>query len=186
MMKSSEPSYRIDPDNVRGYSYDMGPARPPSEGQARSLLIRATRRCPWNKCLFCAGKRGRVGQKFEYKSVAEIKNDIDIVKGIYDIVRAASWQLGYSGSVNNEVLKSIVNGNPDIYNIEDHKELENRYQCLVHISNWIDSGARTVFIQDSDSMIMRTPELVEILKYLKTQFPSIQRITTYARGKSIN
>ena len=30
---------------------DPGPIRPPSE--ANSYLIRVTRNCPWNKCLFC-------------------------------------------------------------------------------------------------------------------------------------
>lgn len=32
-------------------TFEQGQIRPP--GEARSLLIRATRNCPWNKCAFC-------------------------------------------------------------------------------------------------------------------------------------
>jgi radical SAM superfamily enzyme YgiQ (UPF0313 family) len=182
-----EQTYKMNVDKMKGFSYDMGPARPPSEGAARSLLIRFTRRCPWNRCLFCAGRRGRIGQKFEYKSVDEIKNDIDIIKGIYDEIKAASVELGYGGQANNHILRAILSGNPDIYgNSAGGKELENRYQALVHIANWIDSGEKTMFIQDSNSLVMRTPELAEALRYLKSTFPKIERITSYARAKTIS
>lgn len=187
MFETTGETYRMAINDMKGFSYDMGPARPPSEGQARSLLVRLTRRCPWNKCLFCAGRRGRIGMKFEYKKVEEIKNDIDIIKGIFDEIKAASWKLGYSGQVNNNVIKAILRGNPDIYNDASNEmhDLEERYQCLVHITNWIDSGAKTVFLQDSNSIIMRTPELIEVLQYLKKNFPTIERITSYARAKTI-
>jgi radical SAM superfamily enzyme YgiQ (UPF0313 family) len=32
---------------------------------------------------------------------------------------------------------------------------------------------------------MRTPELIEVIKYLKETFPSIERITSYARAVTI-
>jgi len=187
MNQGVEQTYKMNVDSMKGFSYDMGPARPPSEGAARSLLIRFTRRCPWERCLFCAGRRGRIGMKFEYKSVDEIKNDIDIVKGIYDEIITASIELGYVGQTNNDVLRAILRGNPDIYgNSVGREALENRYQALVHIANWIDSGEKTMFIQDSNSLVMRTPELVEALKYLKNTFPKIERITSYARAKTIS
>ena len=187
MSNFAEQTYKMNTDNMKGYSYDMGPARPPSEGAARSLLLRFTRRCPWNRCLFCAGRRGRVGQKFEYKSVEEIKGDIDSIKGIYDQIKAASVKLGHDGKVNNTVLRAILRGNPDIYGDSvDSQEIENRYQALVHIGNWIDSGEKTMFIQDSNSIIMHTRDLVPALQYLKKTFPKIERITTYAMAKSIS
>ena len=187
MNENAEQTYKMNVDNMKGFSYDMGPARPPSEGAARSLLIRFTRRCPWNRCLFCAGRRGRIGMKFEYKPVEEIKNDIDVIKGIYDEILAASYKLGYDGHVNNNVLRAIFKGNPDIYGDSvGGKELEDRYQALMHIANWIDSGERTMFIQDSNSLVMRTHELAEALRYLKKTFPKIERITSYARAKTIS
>jgi radical SAM superfamily enzyme YgiQ (UPF0313 family) len=54
------------------YYYEQGPIRPPSE--ARSLLIRLTRNCPWNKCAFC---RVYKRQKFSRRSVEEILADVD-------------------------------------------------------------------------------------------------------------
>jgi len=187
MNDNAEQTYKMNVANMKGFSYDMGPARPPSEGAARSLLIRFTRRCPWNRCLFCAGRRGRIGMKFEYKPVNEIKNDIDIIKSIYDEILAASHKLGYNGHVNNQVMRAILRGNPDIYGDSvGGKELQDRYQALMHIANWIDSGERTMFIQDSNSIVMRTHELAETLRYLKKTFPKIERITSYARAKTIS
>ena len=51
--------------------FEQGPIRPPSE--ARSLLIRATRNCPWNRCAFCHTYQG---ETFSLRPEAEIKADI--------------------------------------------------------------------------------------------------------------
>ena len=32
------------------FNFEQGPIRPPNE--AKSLLVRLTRNCPWNKCIF--------------------------------------------------------------------------------------------------------------------------------------
>ena len=54
--------------------FEQGPIRPPNE--ARSLLLRVTRNCPWNQCLFCPVYKR---QKFSLRSVDEIKEDIQAV-----------------------------------------------------------------------------------------------------------
>lgn len=41
------------------------------------------------------------------------------------------------------------------------------------------------FLQDADTLIVPTDELVEIMAYIGKVFPSIERITTYARAKSM-
>lgn len=51
--------------------FEQGPIRPPSE--ARSLLIRVTRNCPWNRCEFCTVYKGT---QFSRRSVEEVKEDI--------------------------------------------------------------------------------------------------------------
>ena len=51
---------------------------------------------------------------------------------------------------------------------------------------WLYSDGRNVFLQDGDNLTLRTSELVEILKYLKKAFPPIERITTYARAKTVS
>ena len=66
--------------------------RPPSEAQ--SLLIRLTRNCNWNQCLFCPVYKGR---KFSRRTVTEVKTDIDTIREIIDEVKAVSWKMGYSG-----------------------------------------------------------------------------------------
>ncbi len=58
--------------------YDFPPYRPPSE--AASALIRASRGCPWNRCLFCTMYKTL---KFKARSLEEVKNDIDTAAEIY-------------------------------------------------------------------------------------------------------
>jgi len=109
-----------------GQPYEVGPIRPPSE--AASLLVRATRNCPWNKCEFCPTYKGT---RFERRPLEEILRDID---------RAAEFH-------------------GDIY--------------------------RTAFIQDANSLVMKTGDLVQVLSRLKEKFPSVQRVTSYARARTV-
>lgn len=109
--------------------YEQGPIRPPSE--AYSLLIRVTRNCPWNHCEFCGAY---AGQKFELRSVDDIKDDI---------MQAAVFH-GQRGS-----------------------------------------QIRTAFLQDANSMIMRTYDLIEVIRFLKELFPAIERITSYGRSHTL-
>jgi radical SAM superfamily enzyme YgiQ (UPF0313 family) len=44
---------------------------------------------------------------------------------------------------------------------------------------------RSAFLQDADSLILPTHELAEVLTYIKKRFPAVERITTYARAKSM-
>ena len=43
----------------------------------------------------------------------------------------------------------------------------------------------SAFLQDADTLILPTDELVEIIQHIKRMFPNIERITTYARAKSM-
>lgn len=56
------------------YRYEMGPIRPPSE--APSLLVRVTRNCEWNRCLFCPVYKD---SEFSVRPVEHILRDIDYV-----------------------------------------------------------------------------------------------------------
>ncbi len=175
--------YRIDTSKAKRWAYELGPIRPPSEGRDRSLLIRATRHCPWNRCLFCPVYKA---QKFEYRSVGEIKEDIDAAKALAEELKAASWGMGWGGRIDNAVLSAIVNGNPELYGRDslDPEGLEARLHSLVNVANWLASGGRTAFLQDADTLIMRTPELLEVLNHLRENFPDIERVTSYARAKT--
>lgn len=147
--------------------YEIGPIRPPNE--AYSLLVRFTRNCPWNRCLFCHTYKGR---KFNKRPVDEIKRDIDTIKRIQDDISALSWRLGFAGKVTEELLERIFS--------------EGQYnECYRSVALWMYLGGKNVFIQDADSLIMGVDDFIEALKYLKETLPSIERVTTYARSKTI-
>ena len=148
--------------------FEVGPIRPPSEAQ--SLLIRVTRNCPWNKCEFCHTYKE---EQFSFRSVEEIKKDIDQVKAISDEIRQFSWAMGYGGEINQGVLRTFL-GQPGGHS-----------QSVQSVAAWLYFGGSQVFLQDANSLIAKTPELVEVLKYLKEKFPSIQRITSYARARTL-
>ena len=84
--------------------FEQGPIRPPSE--AASLLIRVTRNCPWNKCVFCHTYRGT---KFELRSVEEVKTDIQTMRDFADQIVELSCKLGEGGRISKNVLKQISN-----------------------------------------------------------------------------
>jgi len=176
--------YSVDLSKLKEHTFEIGNIRPPSEGGSSSLLIRATRNCPWSRCAFCYATVYN-HERFELRSVEEIRADIDAVKAISDELTALSWRLGYAGRI--EPLVTVIQNNlisdKDVSNL-DSDELKNLH-CVVTVFNWLCTGGKTVFLQDADSPIMRTEQLVEVLKYLKATFPSIERITSYARSKTI-
>ena len=110
-------------------SFEQGVIRPPSE--ASSVLVRVTRNCPWNQCIFCPAYKGT---KFSRRSVAEVKSDID------------NMAIAYGAHGRNMT---------------------------------------TAFLQDADSLILSTADLLEILHHLKVKFPGINRVTSYARANSM-
>ena len=44
---------------------------------------------------------------------------------------------------------------------------------------------RTVFIGDSNSLVVKTESLIEILKFLYAGFPAVERVTSYGRAKTL-
>ncbi|MFC2035977.1 radical SAM protein [Chloroflexota bacterium] len=172
-------NYKLNSENFTKPFFEMGPIRPPSEGRDYSLLLRLVRNCPWNKCLFC---RTYKQEKFGYRSVEEIEEDIDVARALHDEIKSASWQFGLTGRITSELLGAIINGNPEIFSNGEGLPLQN----ITNVSNWITSGARTVFLQDADAIIIRTPELVEVIQHIKETFPTVERITSYARAKTCN
>jgi len=56
---------------------------------------------------------------------------------------------------------------------------------LQQIIFWLHYGMKNLFLQDADSMVMKPKDLVEILRYIRERFPSIERITCYSRSKTL-
>lgn len=151
----------------REIGFEQGPIRPPNE--AASLLLRITRNCPWNQCLFCPVYKG---QKFSLRKVEEIKKDIQTAKDIADDVKALSWSLGSSGKVTDQVVSHI-------YTSSNYSE---GYRS---IAGWLYYGTGACFLQDADNLIMTTDDLVDVLKFLREKFPEMKRVTTYSRSRTI-
>ncbi len=51
---------------------------------------------------------------------------------------------------------------------------------------WLtDGGVTRAFIGDLDSLVMKTSDMVEVVEFLYETFPTLQRVTCYARAKTI-
>lgn len=150
-------------------SIEQGPIRPPSE--AYSLLLRLSRNCPWNRCEFCHTYKS---EKFSRRTVEEVKKDIDSAQTIASELKALSWRRGLGGEITASLVQIILQ------NPRDYPE------GLGSLSLWLYAGGKNVFLQDADSLVLQTDQVLEILKYLKGKFPSIERITTYARAKTVS
>lgn len=133
-------------------TYEMPPFRPPSE--AYSLLVRATRNCPWNKCAFCAMYKG---SKFEVRPVEDVKQDILKAKEIERAVVETAWRQG-----------------------RDPWDVAYFYGVP-----WVRRRGMTAFIGDSNSIVMRAPDLAEIVRFLYEVFPNLERVTSYGRASTV-
>lgn len=153
--------------DLKDLTFEQGPIRPPNE--ARSLLLRFTRNCPWNRCEFCPVYKRR---KFSLRPVDEIKADIDVAREMADSVAALAQELGTPGRISDQVISQLL-GRPS---------LSQAYRSL---ALWMYYGTGACFLQDADNLIMPGDDLVAALSHLRETFPEITRVTTYARSKTI-
>ncbi len=149
---------------MNAVKFEQGPIRPPSE--AGSLLLRVTRNCPWNRCLFCPVYKN---EKFSKRSIEEIKNDIFTIVEAADEVEAVSKANGFNGNINRQVVAEIQAERPE----------------LLQVAFWLYQGGENVFLQDGDSLLLPVDQLKEVLELLIAKFPTIKRITSYARSKTL-
>jgi hypothetical protein len=101
--------------------------------------------------------------------VEEIKQDILTVKAIQDKLKEISWKSGYGGRVE-EAAGTILNNPPN--------------EAFFNVALWLYYGGTSAFLQDANSLIMRTNELVEVIRFLKQTLPTITRVTSYGRSKT--
>jgi len=134
---------------------ELPPFRPPSESY--SLLIRATRNCPWNRCAFCGMYKT---ERFSIRSKEEVKDDIRFWKSYYNNIKELSWMEGYGGKTDVIATK-------------------------YGITFLLEGSIKSIFIGDSDSLIMKVDEFADILQFLRETFPDVERITSYARTNTI-
>jgi hypothetical protein len=162
--KISMPSKLSSKNSYNGF--EQGPIRPPSE--AKSLLIRVTRNCPWNHCSFCpVYKRA----KFSIRPMEHVIADIDQV---YESIQMLK---GYS-DINGHILYKDAN--------KIAEDLaENQQTAFYAAFQWVINGMHSIFIQDANSLVIKPKNMLAILNHLKNRFPNVARITSYARSHTI-
>jgi hypothetical protein len=152
---------------MKPFDFEQGPIRPPNE--ARSLLLRFTRNCPWNQCLFCPVYKKR---KFSLRTLVEIKEDIQTARDIADEIKALSWECGCAGEITDQVVTRVFS-------------TASYSQSYRSVAAWLYYGTGACFLQDADNLVMRTADLVAALTFLREKFPEIKRVTTYSRSRTI-
>jgi hypothetical protein len=134
-----------------------------------SLLVRVTRNCPWNRCAFCPVYKGEV---FSLRTVEDVQRDVVHMGKLADALRSLSTQLGHGGEITWEVRRAAT-------------AMPNLVAGTAQIANFLADGARHVFLQDANSLVMRPEQLLEVLQTIRQTFPSVARITCYARAHTL-
>jgi radical SAM superfamily enzyme YgiQ (UPF0313 family) len=106
--------------------------------------------------------------------VEEVKKDIDTIQEIVSEIKSLSWRTGLGGESAAPLVNLIL---------QDPQHDSDGFR---QVALWLYNEGKNVFLQDGDNLILKTNQLVEILKYLKKTFPSIERITTYSRAKTLS
>jgi radical SAM superfamily enzyme YgiQ (UPF0313 family) len=98
------------------------------------------------------------GERFEIRPVEEVKGDILALRALTEEIKAWAHQAGYP------------------------VEAAARYNGIL----WMEGGeVRSVFLGDSNSLVIKTPQLVEIIYFLYEAFPALERVTSYARAHTL-
>jgi radical SAM superfamily enzyme YgiQ (UPF0313 family) len=112
------------------------------------------------------------GTTFSLRTVEEIKKDIDAAKDMVTKLKEMSWQAGFGGTMERRFVEALLQ--------------EERYSnSFRSVALWLYYGAESAFLQDANSLIMKTDALVEVISYLKRAFPGLTRITSYARSQTL-
>ncbi|UMZ74784.1 radical SAM protein [Natranaerofaba carboxydovora] len=145
-------------------NFEQGPIRPPHE--TKSLLIRVTRNCHWNKCLFCPTYKDK---EFNIRSIEEVIEDLHEIKEGENKIRNFAVDKFGSSEITMEVVE----------------EIQRKHPGLSKLALWLYGGAKRVFLQDSDNLIMDTDDLHQIITTIKEFFPGVKGISTYSKSRTI-
>lgn len=114
-------------------------------------------------------------EKFSLRSVEEIKGDIDSIAALINDMASLSRELGHDGRIDRDTIVAMIGKEPGL----------NSSHEFGMVLNWLSSGGKTVFLQDGNSLMMASDKLVDVLTYLRSTFPFLERCTTYARSKTL-
>ncbi len=98
------------------------------------------------------------------------------------VMRGCPWNYctfcgAYKGLSRKDTLRTVDEVTGDIETVRTASDQ------LRLLGRWADP--RTAFLGDSNALLTKTDGLVEILTYLHDAFPSLQRVTSYGRAKTV-
>jgi len=114
-------------------------------------------------------------EKFSLRSPEEVMGDIDSIASICNELKAISRGLGYGGAINRDVVVNMIEKEPTL----------NTSNGFMMVVNWLHSGGKTAFLQDANSLIMKSDHLADVVTHLRKTFPTLERVTSYARSKTL-
>ena len=148
-------------------TFRIGPIRPPSE--ANSLLLQITEGCTWNRCKFCGLYKH---EGFRAFTVESIKKDIDVMVEYAEL--AMQFQREDGSWDKRAALAKFESMTREEQN------------CYYLVYRWLAHGGENVFLQDGNSLALKTEKVLEVLRYLREKFPNTKRVTTYGRAETLS
>ena len=123
--------------------------------EALSLLVRVIRNCTWNRCTFCPVYKGTTSSQ---RPLDDVLADVDAMAAVAEVLREKGWRATQPGTLP-----------PESYMVE----------------LFLRGGAKTVFLQDADPCAVKPEKLAEVIRRVKGRFPSVERVTTYGRARTL-
>lgn len=187
--------------------YEICSIRPPTENG--SITFRLARNCYWNKCAFCPVYK--TGAKFSKRPISDVLCDITKAKKIYNFINQQIFlnnPFGRDDTGLYNLISLVKNAHythgkiqslhEKANDMEDDPSLDERTRWFLtwfkdkptiedsftHIYSWILSGGRTCFLGDADSLIFSPDYISTVTESIRTNFPTINRITIYGRTKT--
>jgi hypothetical protein len=184
--------------------FEIASIRPPTENS--SLSFRVTRNCYWNKCKYCPVYK--IGSNFSKRSLEDVKADISNAKQIDDLLHENGIGIPDYSEADYYRVSSMIDKIKKTKNLPEKTEPD--VQCAVnddmdermkwfmswfkdkpvledsiyHIISWRISGAKTCFLGDADSLILKPDFLHNTMNHIKNNFPSLERFTIYGRTRT--
>lgn len=159
--------------------FELGVYRPPSE--ATSLMVRMTRGCHWNRCTYCKmcvaaplvpGRPRHTRHRyrdvdFALRHVDDVLEDVRAMGEIYAVLERSNYA--------PEAMQHLLGRGFEEHHIQSVGALMQ-----------LEGGLTSAFLQDADAMFANAADIATVVRAVRATFPTITRVTTYARSDSIN
>ncbi|HUK78648.1 MAG TPA: radical SAM protein, partial [Thermoleophilia bacterium] len=123
--------------------------------EASSLLVRVVRNCGWNRCRFCPVYKGC---RASVRTRAEVLADVAAMRAAADVMVGDPAAALHGGAVPPEAFQ---------------------------VALFLRDGGRSVFLQDADPCAVAPATLAAVIERVRSDFPSVTKVTTYGRAATL-